>query len=103
MGQQNTIMNIHISGLDSGNKDNYKSQKEILNKLFPYEDLKKKTTDYNIKYCKDPKWNAFIYSDQNTNNFDLINQTIQNEINKYQKIKDKKEKNILRKKVQKIK
>ena len=35
-------MNIHISGLDSGNKDNYKSQTEILNKLFPYEDLKKK-------------------------------------------------------------
>lgn len=42
MGQgQDTIMNIHISGLDIKNKDNYKSQTDILNKLFPYTDKKK--------------------------------------------------------------
>ena len=92
MGGQNTIMNIHISGLDLGNKGDCESQKKILNILFPDTDLNKKTSDYIVKYCKEPKWNAFIYSDQNTNNFSLINQTIQNEINKYKTIKDKEEK-----------
>lgn len=91
MGQENTNMNIHISGLDSGKKDNYKSQTAILNKLFPDADYKKSTSDYVIKYCKKPKWNAFIYKDKNSNNFSLINQTIQNEINKYKVIKDKNE------------
>ena len=90
MGQENTNMNIHISGLDSGKEDNYKSQTEILNKLFPEADNKNKaTSDYVIKYCKNPKWNAFIYTTKNSNNFSLINQTIQKEINKYESIKDK--------------
>ena len=93
MGQgQDTIMNIHISGLDIKNKDNYKSQTDILNKLFPYTDKKKTTLDYTVKYCEKPKWNAFIYSDANTNNFSFINKSIQNEVNKHKDVKDLKEK-----------
>ena len=96
MGQENIIMNIHISGLDLGNKENYKCQTDILNKLFPDTDKEKTTSDYVIKYCKKPKWNAFIYSDKNTNNFSLINKTIQQEINKFKNIevKNKKMENI---------
>ena len=85
-------MNIHISGLDIKNKDNYKSQTDILNKLFPYTDKKKTTLDYTVKYCEKPKWNAFIYSDANTNNFSFINKSIQNEVNKHKDVKDLKEK-----------
>ena len=92
MGQENIIMNIHISGLDLGNKENYKCQTDILNKLFPDTDKEKTTSDYVIKYCKKPKWNAFIYSDKNTNNFSLINKTIQQEINKFKNIEDKNKK-----------
>ena len=92
---QDTIMNVHITGLDLRNEENYKSQVEVLNKIFPEKDEKNSTSDYTVKYSKKPKWKAFIYSDQNTTNFSFINKNIQAQINKYQKLqdKDKKEKN----------
>jgi len=83
MGQANTIMNIHICGLDLENKDIYKEQIKTLNILFPKEDKKNSTSDYKVKYCEKPKYNAFIYSDKNTQNFKLINETIQSQINMY--------------------
>ena len=83
MGSENTNMNIHICGLDINDKENYKIQMETLNKLFSKEDKNKSTSDYKVRYSEEPKWNAFIYSDENTNNFSLINQTIQNQINMY--------------------
>ena len=52
MGGQNTIMNIHISGLDLGNKGDCESQKKILNILFPDTDLNKKTSDYIVKFVR---------------------------------------------------
>ena len=92
---QDIIMNVHITGLDLRNEENYKSQVEVLNKIFPEKDEKNSTSDYTVKYSKKPKWKAFIYSDQNTTNFSFINKNIQAQINKYQKLqdKDKKEKN----------
>ena len=60
--------------------------------MFPSSRLRKNSFNYVIKYCKKPKWNAFIYSDKNTNNFSLINKTIQQEINKFKNIEDKNKK-----------
>lgn len=90
MGQANTIMNIHICGLDLENKDNYKEQIKTLNILFPKEDKNKSTSDYKVKYCEKPKYNAFIYSEENTQNFKLINNTIYSQINKYNNELDEK-------------
>lgn len=77
MGSGYSTMNIHICGLDEDNKESYESQMKILNILFPNEDEEKKTLFYTVKYSSKPKWNAFIYSDKNSKNFNIINQTIQ--------------------------
>ena len=92
---QDTTMNIHVTGLDMRSEENYKSQVEVLKKIFPEIDEKNSTSDYNVKYSKKPKWKAFIYSDKKTTDFCFINQNIQAQINKYQKLQDidKKEKN----------
>ena len=83
MGQSNnTIMNIHICGLDLKDKNNYNSQMKILNILFPKTDKNRSCNDYIFKYSEKPKWNALIYSERNTQNFKLINETIQKNINK---------------------
>ena len=90
MGQTNTIMNIHICGLDTGDKDDYNFFMETIDILFPSINKKKSTSDYTIKFNKKTNWNSFIYSDNNTRNFELINKTIQKQINLYNG-KDKKE------------
>ena len=90
MGQTNTIMNIHICGLDTGDKDDYNFFKETIDILFPSINNNKSTSDYKIKFNKKTNWNSFIYSDNNTRNFELINKTIQKQINLYNG-KDKKE------------
>lgn len=97
---QDTTMNIHATGLDISSEENYKSQTEVLKKIFCELDEKNSTFDYTVKYNKKPKWKAFIYSDKKTTNFCFINQNIQAQINKYQKLqdKDKKEK-VIKKKV----
>ena len=83
MGGEFASMNIHICGLDKNDKEFYESQMKSLSILFPTEDKKKSTANYIVKYSKKPKWNAFLYSDNNAKNFKLINQTIQEYINKY--------------------
>lgn len=92
---QDTTMNIHVTGLDMSSEENYRSQVEVLKKIFTEIDEKNSTFDYIIKYSKKPKWKAFIYSDQKTTDFCFINQNIQAQINKYQNLQDidKKEKN----------
>jgi len=85
MGGEYASMNIHICGLDKNDKEFYESQMKSLSILFPDEDKKKSTTNYIVKYSKKPKWNAFFYSDNNAKNCKLINQTIQEYINKYNK------------------
>ena len=83
MGGEFASMNIHICGLDKNDEEFYESQMKSLSILFPTEDKKKSTANYIVKYSKKPKWNAFLYSDNNAKNFKLINQTIQEYINKY--------------------
>ena len=83
MGGDYATMNIHICGLDKKDKEFYESQMKSLDILFPIEDKKKSTENYIVKYSKKPKWNSYIYSDNNSKNFELINQTIQGQINKY--------------------
>ena len=92
MGQDNEIiMNVHICGLDMKDKNNYESQMTILNKLFPKIDMKRTGTGYMLRYNNKLKWNAFIYTDKNTQNFKLVNETIKKEINKFNdKNKDEK-------------
>jgi len=84
MGQDNEIiMNVHICGLDMKDKNNYESQMKILNTLFPKIDMKRTGTSYTVRYNDKTKWNAFIYTDNNTQNFKLVNETINKEINKF--------------------
>jgi hypothetical protein len=92
MGQDNEIiMNVHICGLDMKDKNNYESQMKILNKLFPKIVMKRKGTSYIVRYNNKLKWNAFIYTDKNTQDFKLVNETIKKEINKFNgKNKDEK-------------
>ena len=94
MGQENSmVMNIHICGLDLNDKNNYESQKKIINILFPTTDTNRSGFNYIFKYNKKLRWNAFIYTDNNTQNFKLINKTIQEEINKFNdKSKEEKDK-----------
>lgn len=83
MGNEYITMNIHICGLDINDKEFYESQMKSLRILFPEVDKNKSTSDYIVRYSKKPKWKAFIYSDNNSQNFELINQTIQTQLNKY--------------------
>ena len=92
MGGEYASMNIHICGLDKNDKEFYESQMKSLNILFPNEDKNKSTSNYTVKYSKKPKWNAFLYSDSNSKNFKLINQTILEYINKFNE--ENKNKNI---------
>lgn len=85
MGGNHATMNIHICGLDKNDKEFYESQMNSLNILFPNEDKIKSTLNYTVKYSKKPKWNSFIYTDNNAKNFKLISQTIQDKINIYNK------------------
>ena len=59
----------------------YDSAIKILDKLFPEKDEKKSNENYKFKYCKKPKWNAYIYSRFNTKNFQLISEIIINQTN----------------------
>ena len=88
MGQNYYTMTIHVCGLDLNNKDNYESQNKIISNLFPNVDLKNSGLDYSVRYSEKVKWKAFIYSDKNTKNFKLINETIQKQIQLYSE-KDK--------------
>ena len=84
MGQSNnSIMNIHICGLDLKDKDNYESQMKIVNLLFPTTDVKRSGKNYSFKSNQKLMWNAFLYSDKNTQNFTLISETILGEINRF--------------------
>ena len=83
MGGSYANMNIHICGLEKNDIKFYESQMKSLNILFSVEEKNKSTLNYKVKSSKKPKWNAFIYSDNNTKNFKLINQTIQDQINKF--------------------
>lgn len=47
---QDTTMNIHVTGLDMSSEENYRSQVEILKKIFTEIDEKNSTFDYIIKY-----------------------------------------------------
>lgn len=92
MGQSNNVvMNVHICGLDLKDKNNYESQKKILNLLFPSTDTKRSGVNYCFKYNNKLMWNAFLYTDKNTQNFKLVNETILTEINRYneQSVKEK--------------
>ena len=92
MGQSNNVvMNVHICGLDLKDKNNYESQKKILNLLFPSIDTKRSGVNYCFKYNNKLMWNAFLYTDKNTQNFKLVNETILTEINRYneQSVKEK--------------
>ena len=51
---QDTTMNVHVTGLDLRSEENYKSQVEVLNKIFPEKDEKNSTSDYIVKYSKNP-------------------------------------------------
>ena len=76
MGNEYATMNIHICGLNTNNQAVYDSEIKILDKLFPEKDEKKSNNNYIVKYCKKPKWNAYIYSRLNTKNFNLISKII---------------------------
>ena len=81
MGNEYATMNIHICGLNTNNQAVYDSEIKILDKLFPEKDEKKSNNNYIVKYCKKPKWNAYIYSRLNTKNFKLISKIIINQTN----------------------
>ena len=81
MGNEYATMNIHICGLNTNNQAVYDSEIKILDKLFPEKDEKKSNNNYIVKYCKKPKWNAYIYSRFNTKNFQLISEIIINQTN----------------------
>lgn len=81
MGNKFATMNIHICGLNTNNQAIYESEIKILDKLFPEKDEKKSNDNYKVKYCKKPKWNAYIYSRFNTKNFHLISEVIKNQVN----------------------
>ena len=83
MGGSYANMNIHICGLEKNDKEFYESQMKSLNILFSVDEKNKSTLNYKVKSSKKPKWNAYIYSDNNTKNFKLINQTLQEQINKF--------------------
>jgi len=93
-------MSIHVCGLDLNNKDNYESQNKIISKLFPKVDVKNCGLDYTVRYNEKLKWKAFIYSDKNTKNFKLINETIQKQIQLYS---EKENNNEIEKKKNEIK
>ena len=53
--------------------------------------MKRTGIGYMLRYNNKLKWNAFIYTDQNTQNFKLVNKTIKKVINKFNgKNKDEK-------------
>ena len=81
MGNNYATMNIHICGLNTNDQAIYESEIKILDKLFPEKDEKKSNDNYKVKYCKKPKWNAYIYSRFNTKNFHLISEVIKNQVN----------------------
>ena len=81
MGNKYATMNIHICGLNTNDQAVYDSEIKILDKLFPEKDEKKSNENYKVKYCKKPKWNAYIYSRFNTKNFQLISEIIINQTN----------------------
>ena len=81
MGNKYATMNIHICGLNTNDQAVYDSEIKILDKLFPEKDEKKSNNNYIVKYCKKPKWNAYIYSRFNTKNFQLISEIIINQTN----------------------
>ena len=81
MGNKFATMNIHICGLNTNDQAIYESEIKILDKLFPEKDEKKSNDNYKVKYCKKPKWNAYIYSRFNTKNFHLISEVIKNQVN----------------------
>ena len=83
MGNNYATMNIHICGLNTNDQAIYESEIKILDKLFPEKDEKKSNNNYKVKYCKKPKWNAYIYSRYNTKNFHLISEVIKNQVNSY--------------------
>ena len=83
MGQTYYTMTIHVCALDLNNKDNYESQNKIISKLFQNFNVKNCGLDYTVRYNEKLKWKAFIYSDKNTKNFNLINETIQKQIQLY--------------------
>ena len=83
MGNNYATMNIHICGLNTNDQAIYESEIKMLDKLFPEKDEKKSNNNYKVKYCKKPKWNAYIYSRYNTKNFHLISEVIINQVNSY--------------------
>ena len=83
MGNNYATMNIHICGLNTNDQAIYESEIKMLDKLFPEKDEKKSNNNYKVKYCKKPKWNAYIYSRYNTKNFHLISEVIKNQVNSY--------------------
>ena len=83
MGNKLATMNIHICGLNTNNQDIYESEMKIINKLFPNKDEEKSNFNYTVKYSSKPKWNAYIYSTNNTRNFHFISEVIKNQVNKY--------------------
>ena len=83
MGNNYATMNIHICGLNTNDQAIYESEIKMLDKLFPEKDEKKSNNNYKVKYCKKPKWNAYIYSRNNTKNFHLISEVIKNQVNSY--------------------
>ena len=83
MGNNYATMNIHICGLNTNDQAIYESEIKMLDKLFPEKDEKKSNNNYKVKYCKKPKWNAYIYSRDNTKNFHLISEVIKNQVNSY--------------------
>ncbi len=83
MGNKFATMNIHICGLNTNKQNIYESEMKILNKLFPNKDEEKSNFSYIVRYSEKPKWNAYIYSKNNTRNFQFINKVIKNLVNKY--------------------
>lgn len=68
-------MNIHICGFDFTNSENYITQSEIIEQLFPNKYEAKQI--YDLRTSSKPKWKAFIYK---TNDYPIIIKTILSQI-----------------------
>lgn len=77
MGQDLSML-VHICGMDYNNHQTNISQMNIINLIFKVENKKKSTYDYIVRTSKEPKWDAFIYKEQQ--NFSKVKETIKQSI-----------------------
>ena len=62
---------------------------KILNTLFPKTNKSLSTSNYLVKYNEKADWNSFIYLEKTTNNFQLVKETIMEQIEKFKGLDEK--------------